>query len=851
MKKLINIKTLLAALTVLAVSSCADEELIQNMGQAGQLHIGSVSVGDNKVASRTNGEEGTITTEVSPQYNKVVTSVDKLFLNYSFVENSTSLDKQATAIKSGDTWNITGAALKPNGNNEKWANLKMTATNIQNEGYALYMPDNMGITSWNGASNTRIYQDKVSASSVDNGGITIDKALTSATLGKLSIALKHDNALLRLDNSTSSANYTVTGGTYVKNGVAYQVTALKTLWAELTSSVATASDDGEGTAVTETIYVPLTEATEGDKTYLQAIVPDEYNLSGFKAVMNVGESAEFVLDFDVDYELAANTQYNLTLTITQNLQNVDILRNDKPGWGQDILLQQPTSDTQLKYVATNNVFEVRSAEGLLELNKWMTGNGGDDVKFIEGYGKIDQTKSKLSYNITITNSIILTNEQTTYNLDGTGNKLSNWIPLGTAEEPYTGKITVVNGAQITGLEIHVNESQKGFVGYLGKDGEVVGLKLKGNFSSNTSNFGAVVGFNDGGIVDGCETLSGTTVKGIEPTSGTPAYIGGVVGWNNTGLVTNCVNNATVNAPNHDMVGGVLGENHRLDNCVITNCTNKGAVTGKKHVGGVVGINHRVANNCHNEGSVTGDTHVGGVVGMNNDYSPIPDANNKPGWPIYLINGTNTGTVTGKQCVGGVVGSNGSRGTSGGYIVASWNRGSIELKTQTVSPMPAEETVPETFYAVGGVVGVNYHHDYTDKVLTDEQEARHGNRTSQIIACYNTGAITATGSDVKVGGVVGRNEAGSKVWASYWNVAGVNNGCGDEQNTTSDYKGKEYTNGFNGYSTMNEAITKYLKGTAEEGYGIVEGPTNSNYTKTVLIYDSTGKLVNSSTSGSDD
>lgn len=828
MKKLINIKTLLAALTVLAASSCADEDLIQNMGQAGQLHIGSVSVGDNKVASRAEGEKGTSTQEVSPKYNEVVTSVDQLFLNYSFAESSTSLDKLAIATKSEDRWSedrwsidaTDDAALIPNTKKgEKWAYLQMKATNIQGDGYVEKVPANMGIIRWTTeAFEDRLYQDKVSASSDADGGITIDNELTSSKLGQLTIVLKHEHALLRLPLTDEKINiYNIHKGTLISG-----MESLAALWAELknTNSV---------------IYVPLTEVTVKNVSYRQAIAPVDYQLTGFKAVLQKPNSEYITISIPLKSgkTLACNNQYNLSLNIT-NQVSVELGESNKPGWGQDIVLQQ-SYEKMLKYDKTNNRFEVSSPNGLYELNKWMTGQADENIKFIEGYGNVDQTASRMSHNIHISQTVDFTNNiEATYDLDGDDlSLLSNWIPLGTAEEPYTGTITVADDrVEIKGLKIHVNEANKGFVGYLGEGGEVNGLKLQGNFSTTEQHFGAVVGYINGGVVNRCETLPYTEVN----ATGAKPYVGGIVGWNNTGLVTNCVNRATVYAPECGQVGGVLGENYRLDNCVITNCSNSGNVTGGLYVGGVVGINHRVVNNCHNEGTVTGNSHVGGVVGMSNDASPYYVDQN-PGWPIYVINGTNEGEVKGKTDVGGVVGSHGHHSSCGGYIVACWNSGKIiKLEGGTKSDI--------TNLSFGGVVGTNWAHKYYSE---NEAVATLGNRKTQVIACYNTGELPAENGEY-VGGVVGYNEeftsstessikVPSMVYACYYTKpSGSNKGCGKDEAT-----GNEYNYVADDWSAaiseMNNAIEKYKNG----DYGIVEGPSNaglvgSDITKQVRKYD---------------
>lgn len=542
MKKLINIKTLLAALTVLAVSSCADEELIQNMGQAGQLHIGSVSVGDNKVASRTDGEEGTSTPEVSPKYNEVVTSVDKLFLNYSFVENSTSLNKQATAEKNtAGTWTITGAALKPNGNNEKWANLKMTATNIQDGGYVEVMPKDKGITSWSNASNTRIYQDKVSASSVNNGGITIDNNLTSATLGKLSIALKHEHALLRLGNLGNTSTYNVKGGTYVKDGVAYNVNELnplKMLWAVMKID-------------NKSIYIPLTSEVVEFKPCLQAIVPVG-SLTGFRAVMNVGNNQEFYLDFGITEEnLVANTQYNLTLTITKNLQKVGVLRSDKPGWGTDDedTLKDWKQTAGLEYVQGQG-FKVTDANGLLLLNQWMTGIG-DEIKYITGYSYIDKNASRMSHNIKIASNITFNDDHKIFDLDGTGSDMSNWKPLGGSGNEYTGTFDG-NGKTITGLAIFTNNRTAGLADRLGEGGIIKNLTVSGATVKTTENHTGIISSYTAGIIENCKVISSTVTGGGD-------YVGAIAGTNN-GTIIACEVSGITTVTGTSHVAGIAGSN---------------------------------------------------------------------------------------------------------------------------------------------------------------------------------------------------------------------------------------------------------------------------------------------------
>ena len=840
MKKMINRLSLWMALFAIGFTSCTDDDLVQaSSGRVGELHISSVNVGENKVASRAETEIG---------YNTVISEVNKLYLTYQFGYGA---QQTAEASNTSGTWDITvgeNNSLKPS-ENETWNGLNLKATNLEEENEsAESVTDIDGITMFSTEDNTpsvRIYRDLLEARTGENNSIVVG---TGATLGQLTITLSHAHALLSLSQENVNIEPIIKEGE--KLVFAENNKGLATLWIELNKD-------------SETIYVPFTLVEEN----WQAIVPANYTIQSFKAVMALkaddaapgSETKYYTIGLshnaNNNFVLTANYKYNLELYLGRK-QEVVFNQTDKPGWEEDIKLEslQQQINNQLKY--KKKQFEVSGPTGLHYLNQWLTGTGGEtEISKIEGYGNMEKTASRLSHDIQISGTIDYSDEKyKIYDLDGEeGKNQSNWIPLGTADEPYTGTITATDGAQITGLEIHVNEAQKGFVGYLGEDGKVERLVLGGNFSTRKDRFGAVVGFNDGGTVSKCETTSETTVSCSEKIS----YIGGVVGWNNTGLVEKCINNATVTATNCNMVGGVLGENYRLDNCVIKDCTNKGNITGYKHVGGVVGINHRVVNNCHNEGSVTGNNSVGGVVGMSNDADPAPSSGN-PGWPIYVINATNEGQVTGITHVGGVVGDNGSTtfeenqpdtssGTSGGYIIACWNSGVIAMSNVEV----VEQTENSTYF--GGVVGVNHAYSYDSKEYTDAQKEILGNRTSHIIACYNVGTINISESNVTIGGIVGLNKTSANVWACYYTKPDKDNkGCGDENNTNNTVgKGYSYLSGSNWedentdetpIKLMNNAISSYkadANKNSQYTYGIIESPTNyRQITTEVKIYSST-------------
>ena len=124
------------------------------------------------------------------------------------------------------------------------------------------------------------------------------------------------------------------------------------------------------------------------------------------------------------------------------------------------------------------------------------------------------------------------------------------------------------------------------------------------------------------------------------------YVGGVCGYiGNSTIITNCYNKGSVSGG--DSVGGVCGRNFEG---TITNCYNTGSVDGNEDVGGVCGYNNSgTITNCYNTGSVTatGDSaYVGGVCGYNHSGTITR---------CYYDNTVYTGNAVRKN-VGGTVGA---------------------------------------------------------------------------------------------------------------------------------------------------------------------------------------------------
>lgn len=205
-----------------------------------------------------------------------------------------------------------------------------------------------------------------------------------------------------------------------------------------------------------------------------------------------------------------------------------------------------------------------------------------------------------------------------------------------------------------------------------------------------------------------------------------SYVGGVCGMiKNYGTITNCYNKGAVSGDRE--VGGVCGQmfsSSTITKSTITDCYNTGKVCGKEYVGGVCGSiavydsETATVTNCYNTGSVSGTTAVGGVCGINGaSFSNSTATVNK----CY-----NTGAVSGSNEVGGVCGRNTtSPSNSTATVINCYNIGAVSGYSE-----------------VGGVCG-------NSAPVYDPNNQN--NAYTYIKNCYNIGTVSGTSS---VGGVCG-------------------------------------------------------------------------------------------------
>ena len=187
-----------------------------------------------------------------------------------------------------------------------------------------------------------------------------------------------------------------------------------------------------------------------------------------------------------------------------------------------------------------------------------------------------------------------------------------------AETIYNIRGCINNGKIVGG-----NYGTGGIVGYL-RSGKVSDSINNGEIAAK-ADAGGIAGDNQG-VIDNC------TNNGV--VTGTTC-IGGIAGLS-YGKITNSTNNGAVTSSSWG-AGGIAGRTINVDSDVVS-CVNKGAITAKGQIGGIVGRATGMITKCTNSGVITGQTDIiGGICGDLTGSTHVD-----------VINTTNTqnGTVSG-------------------------------------------------------------------------------------------------------------------------------------------------------------------------------------------------------------
>ena len=255
-------------------------------------------------------------------------------------------------------------------------------------------------------------------------------------------------------------------------------------------------------------------------------------------------------------------------------------------------------------------------------------------------------------------------------LNATRSTESNWTPIGTSEQPFTGTFDG-KGFTIKNLTLVEDEAKEGkaYIGFFGyaKDATIKNITFENvninihclDIDHSQGHIGAVAG-----SLEGTSTIENVTVKGdikveATTTANGASRVAVVAGGNSYGNVTmknvHVVANEGSYLKANNNVGALAGQ--LQGKSVFENCSSNIEVTGTKFfAGGLIGIaaGDQLFKNCHTTGDVT---ILAGREGRHNDEYRVGGI--AGGWAdgktkvCTLIDCSYTGQVSGKNADGSV------------------------------------------------------------------------------------------------------------------------------------------------------------------------------------------------------
>lgn len=222
----------------------------------------------------------------------------------------------------------------------------------------------------------------------------------------------------------------------------------------------------------------------------------------------------------------------------------------------------------------------------------------------------------------------------------------NWIPIGTADAPFTGSLKNLGSFQIKNLTT-VDEDHAGLFGF-GDACQIEGITIS-NVTAKGGFVGAIMGAgygvrisnctahavtltgraSTGGIIGkayGSSTINNSSVSGysqITTVSGAtnrPVCVGGIVGWSLDGIIQNSKVNINGNISLGSSVNGYAGGIVGYTNNLVLNSSVSANISANKtdgdYAGGIVGytsgdVNNGVVKNSSVEGYYAGG--IGGAI----------------------------------------------------------------------------------------------------------------------------------------------------------------------------------------------------------------------------------------------
>lgn len=338
----------------------------------------------------------------------------------------------------------------------------------------------------------------------------------------------------------------------------------------------------------------------------------------------------------------------------------------------------------------------------------------------------------------------------------------NFTPIGSKAEPFQGyfdgKGHTITGLEIQGLVKNSGETgmanYAGLFGYLGDKSVIENITIEDSKITGRSNTGAIAGYS-AGTIENCVVEKGTEVNGDNQTGGIAGSSDGILKYN--------VNKGSI-IGNGVYAGGIVGWING-SGTVISDCTNKGSVTGSDNIGGIAGIINTAGSltvkTCVNSGKIkTEGSNAGGITGTANakgvtieSCSNSGEISSKTAGGIAGVNSgqimgcSNTGTIKGFNCAGGITATQSEKS---GKIFKCYNAGDVTSVNNA-----------------GGIVGsndarVSYSYNTGDISGSTATGGIAGQNTYQVWNVYNTGEISGS---VGAGALIGYNSG--ELENSFW------------------------------------------------------------------------------------
>ncbi|MBQ4151192.1 MAG: hypothetical protein IJC81_05255, partial [Clostridia bacterium] len=298
-----------------------------------------------------------------------------------------------------------------------------------------------------------------------------------------------------------------------------------------------------------------------------------------------------------------------------------------------------------------------------------------------------------------------------------------------------------------------------------------------DITGKNANTGGIVGNFEGGGVACHNTVSGCINEGTIKGTG---YVAGIIGnfdsylGATTNLIEKCVNNGTVTASS-TRAGGILANitgNTGAATLTVDSCVNNAAVTATQAAGGIVGY-------------TTSSTHASSAFLIKDceNYGAITASANSSAWNagiagyVKLASTSSCGTVTVQDCynegkITAAASATKAANLQIGGIVAYAFQGYATNRVTITGCWNAGEVSATYGNDIGGILGIANGAFVYDCLNTGTVKATTGGAVGGIVArtagggeimrCYNTGAISATGTK---NSVIGKHDAATSYTAN--------------------------------------------------------------------------------------